>query len=163
MMFLVLFSNFRITFEMQIIEKSFRDVYNLFYNDYEFVSLFSSVKFCHIYVCVRQNLCIHPYMYTYTRGVVYMMLMICSIFLMDFTFVFNMIFSPFIMLLGLNPVLSDTSRTMHFFLLTRIYSTYFSYLVSMFLNLWGVSFIIVYNPFYFKSLVWSSLSFHLSI
>lgn len=115
MMFLVLFSNFRITFEMQIIEKSFRDVYNLFYNDYEFVSLFSSVKFCHIYVCVWQNLCIHPYMYTYTRGVVYMMLMICSIFLMDFTFVFNMIFSPFIMLLGLNPVLSDTSRTMHFF------------------------------------------------
>lgn len=71
MMFLVLFSNFRITFEMQIIEKSFRDVYNLFYNDYEFVSLFSSVKFCHIYICVYgktctyMHICIHTYMVWY--------------------------------------------------------------------------------------------------
>lgn len=95
MLFLVLFSNFGITFEMQIIEKSFRDVYNLFYNDCEFVSLFSSVKFCHIYMCVWQNLYIHAYMYTYIHGVVYMMLMICNIFLMDLTFVFNMIF-PFL-------------------------------------------------------------------
>lgn len=67
MLFLVLFSNFRITFEMQIIEKSFRDVYNLFYNDYEFVSLFSSVKFCHICVCMAKlvHTCIYVYIHTW--------------------------------------------------------------------------------------------------